>query len=295
MRQAITAPIAKTDSAHQAYQLTGPPDFGYSWGVTDRQNQLSSMYFFTSVFVSAIEIVLVVALADFVAGVIHWAEDAYFTEDTPVIGRLFIRPNIVHHHFPRYFTRLSWWQSSWDLTLFGAAALLIAWPLGLLRWQLGLFVALSVNANQVHKWSHRTRAENGRIISTLQDWHILQTPRHHGLHHSDPKNTYYCPITNLVNPVLERMNFWARLESAIEKLTGATHRLDTAVRGKGPGPEWLAAYRPIPKQACAGACVSCPKRTENPPCSRTRIPMAQPAKPVPADGILLTQLLPDNS
>ena len=32
----------------------------------------------------------IVMLADFAAGIIHWLEDAYFTEDTPVIGPLFI-------------------------------------------------------------------------------------------------------------------------------------------------------------------------------------------------------------
>jgi hypothetical protein len=205
-----------------------------------------------------LQLVLVVGLADFIAGVIHWAEDAYFTEETPVIGPLFIRPNIVHHHYPRFFTHLSWWQSSADLLLAGAAMLLVAWPLGLLSWQLWLFVVISVNANQVHKWSHRTRAENGPLISALQDWRILQTARHHGLHHSDPKNTYYCPVTNFVNPILERLKFWDHAEAVIERFTGVTHRQDTAVRGQGPGPEWLVEYRPQPKKAaCQKSCSTC--------------------------------------
>ena len=175
------------------------------------------------------QILLVTALSDFIAGAIHWAEDAYFTEDTPVIGPLFIRPNIVHHHHPRFFTHLTWWQSSWDLVLVSAALLLVAWPLGCLSWQLGLFVALSMNANEIHKWSHRTRKENGRLIAALQDWHILQTPR--------------------VNPVLEHLDFWTRVEAVIERFTGVAHRTDTAVRGQGPGPAWLAAYRPAPATA----------------------------------------------
>ncbi|MBS0631810.1 MAG: hypothetical protein JSS11_07840 [Verrucomicrobia bacterium] len=190
------------------------------------------------------QVVLIAALADFIAGVVHWLEDAYFTEDTPVIGHLFIRPNIVHHHLPRYFTRLSWWESSFDLLLVNLLLLAWAWWFGFLSWQLVLFAVLSTNANEIHKWSHRTRKENGRLISLLQDWRILQTPRQHGLHHSDPKNTYYCPITNFVNPVLERIDFWTRAESLIERLTGVTHRPDTAVRGQGPGPAWLADYRP---------------------------------------------------
>lgn len=191
----------------------------------------------------AVQTVLIVALADFIAGVVHWLEDAYFTADTPFIGKAVIVPNIVHHHLPRYFTRLSWWESSRLLVLAGLGLIALAWPLGLLSWQLLLFVAVSVNANEIHKWSHRTRRENGRIISLLQDWRILQTPHHHGLHHTDPKNTYYCPVTNLVNPILERFSFWQRLEVVIEKLTGIRHRDDTSVRGQGPGPDWLAQYR----------------------------------------------------
>jgi hypothetical protein len=203
------------------------------------------------------QIVLIAALADFIAGAVHWAEDAYFTEDTPVIGPLFIRPNILHHHQPRYFTRLSWWQSSKDLLLVGVVLLFAASLVGLLTWQLWLFVTISVNANQVHKWSHRTRAENGWLISKLQDWHILQTARHHGLHHSDPKNTYYCPVFNFVNPVLERVDFWARLESIVERVTGITHRHDTAVRGQGPGPDWLEFYKPQRKAVCLKNCAAC--------------------------------------
>ncbi len=207
-----------------------------------------------------------VLLADFASGIVHWLEDAYGTEETPVVGPLLIRPNIVHHHFPRHFTRLTWWQSSWDLVLLGGLLLAAGWWWGFLSWQLGFFVVVSANANQVHKWSHRTRAENGKLISFLQDIRVLQTPRHHALHHTDPKNTYYCPMTNLVNPALERIHFWPRLETVIAKVTGIQHRPDSSNRGEGPGPEWLVAYRPIrlrptpvkPTAACD--CATCPTR-----------------------------------
>ena len=118
-----------------------------------------------------------------------------------------------------------------------------AW-LGCFTWQVALFVAISVNANQVHKWSHMTRAEVGPVVAFLQDIRVLQTPRHHALHHTDPKNTYYCPVTNLVNPILEVVGFWSRAEAFIETITGITHRHDTSNRGAGPGPAWLADYRP---------------------------------------------------
>lgn len=213
-----------------------------------------------------LQIIAIIAFADFVSGTIHWAEDAYGSEETPVFGRLLIRPNIVHHHYPRFFTRFTWFQSSWDLAILGLIVLAGAWAFDVLTWQVWLFVAVSVNANEVHKWSHRTRAENGPLISKLQDWRILQTPRHHALHHTDPKNTYYCPITNWVNPVLEKIQFWAVLERIIQRLTGIRHREDTSVRGQGPGPAWLSEYRPAPKSSaptapaahtCCGRCARC--------------------------------------
>lgn len=205
----------------------------------------------------ALQVVLIVGLADFVAGLVHWAEDSYFNEDTPIIGPKIIVPNIVHHHLPRYFTRLSWWESSWPLVLAGGLLLSFSWPLGLVTWQLGLFIAVGINANEIHKMAHRTRAENGWFISKLQDWHILQTPRHHGWHHADPKNTYYCPVTNYVNPVLECTEFWPRLEALVALRTGRTHRHDTAVRGQGPGPDWLVRFRNEPKRPCGRNCSQC--------------------------------------
>lgn len=218
-----------------------------------------------------LQIIAVIALADFASGVIHWLEDAYFTDDTPILGRLLIRPNIVHHHYPRFFTRYTWFQSSWDLLILGAVVLAGSWAFGVLTWQVWLFVAVSINANEIHKWSHRTRKENGPVISALQDWRILQTPRQHALHHTDPKNTYYCPVTNLVNPVLEKIRFWAGLEWIVWRITGARHREDTSVRGQGPGPDWLSEYRPAPKPApqlsrnhvCSPSCphrATCPHR-----------------------------------
>jgi len=186
----------------------------------------------------------VILLADFVAGLAHWLEDAYGSEATPVVGPLMIKPNIIHHHYPRLFTKNNWWQSSWDLLALGVVILGLAAWLGYFNWQVVLFVLISVNANQVHKWAHMTRAEVGPVVAFLQDIRVLQTPRHHALHHTDPKNTYYCPVTNLVNPLLEAVDFWDQLEALIEAITGITHRHDTSNRGAGPGPAWLADYRP---------------------------------------------------
>lgn len=187
--------------------------------------------------------------AEFAAGLVHWFEDAYVREHTPLVGRFIGRPNIVHHHYPRFMTRHSWWQSSWDLTLLAVGLVIGAWWAGLLTWQMWLFALIAANANEFHKWEHRTRRENGRIISCLQDIGILQTSRHHARHHTDPKNSHFCTITNCLNPVLDRLHFWGGLEWLLAKTVGLKRQPDTSVRGHGPGPAWLKEFQTVPEMA----------------------------------------------
>jgi plasmanylethanolamine desaturase len=164
-----------------------------------------------------------VLLADFVSGVVHWAEDTYarFKPRRKVrLLNLIARDNEVHHRRPRDFLKRTWWQSSWDLVLVGAAILAIAHLLGGISAALLVFVLLSVNANQMHKWAHRNPRENPALVTWLQRAHLLQSPRHHGRHHGGGKDSHYCVVTNFLNPLLEEVNFWRRLERVVERLSG---------------------------------------------------------------------------
>lgn len=191
-----------------------------------------------------LETLLTVFCAELIAGMVHWFEDAYVREDTPVVGRLLGRPNVIHHHYPRYMTRNSWWQSSYDLVIFAACIVAAAWIAGMLTWQVWLFAVLSANANEIHKWSHRNRRENGPVISWLQDAGILQTPKHHLIHHKDPKNSHYCIMTNHLNPVLDAIHFWQALEWVLARTVGMERRPDTSLRTAGAAPEWLKEISP---------------------------------------------------
>ena len=193
-----------------------------------------------------VKIVGVVLAADFVGGLVHWLEDAYIREDTPLLGKRVARPNIIHHHFPRFMTRFGWWYTSRDLLLVSAAVVLLAWCFGVLTWEVWLFAIITANANEFHKWAHRTRKENGRVISFLQDIKLLQSTKHHARHHTDPKNSHYCTTTNVLNPILDKSRFWAGLEWLLERITGLKRREDTSVHGHGPGPVWLEEYRRQP-------------------------------------------------
>lgn len=164
-----------------------------------------------------------VLLADLVSGVVHWAEDAYARPGTPLLGRL-ARDNLRHHWRPREFLGKSWLASSWDLLLGGAVVAAAAAALGVLTWHVVLFALLVANANQIHKWAHMNRAELPRLVHWLQRAHLLQTPRHHGRHHAGTRTTHYCVITNFLNPLLEEVQLWSRLERAIERFTGVRRR-----------------------------------------------------------------------
>jgi ubiquitin-conjugating enzyme E2 variant len=183
-----------------------------------------------------IEIICAILIADFLSGLFHWLEDAYGNENWPILGRLVTRPNILHHHDPRYFTRHGWFESSWLLLGLGLMVLAGAWLCGLLTWQVWLVVLLGVNANQIHKWAHRTPSENGPVISLLQHLHLVQTSRHHALHHTNPKNSNYCVLTNFLNPILDGIRLWEAFEWVVSMAFGVRRRIDTSVPIDSPQP-----------------------------------------------------------
>lgn len=168
-----------------------------------------------------------VLLADWISGFVHWLEDAYARPGMPIVGKI-AEDNLLHHTRPREFLKKSWLQSSWDLALLGVAVVALAWWLDQLSWHIWLFAALVANANQFHKWTHQNRNENGFLVRLLQRVYLLQTPRHHGRHHSGEKNTHYCVITNFLNPLLEEIEFWKRLEQINAKVFGLIRRAEHA-------------------------------------------------------------------
>ena len=182
---------------------------------------------------------IAVLAADLIVGVFHWIEDAYLRDNCPVLGELVARPNILHHYRPRHFLKKSWLASCWDLWLVAGLILTAAWAFGVLTPAVGLFAALVGNANQIHKWAHRSRRENGSWINLLHDLRILQGPKHHAIHHTDPKSTHYCVITEFLNPILERIRFWTRLECWLRKAFGIRRRSDTSNRRHGITPDWV--------------------------------------------------------
>lgn len=169
-------------------------------------------------------------VADFVSDVVYWAKDAYARKDTPVVGKWIGEANLEHHTTPRVFVSRSWWSSSWDLVAVSSVLVLSAWWLALLTWQVWVFALVSANANQIHKWAHSAPHENGRVVTWLQKFKLLQTQRHHAKHHSGKKDSHYCSVTNFLNPILEELDFWKLLERVNLRVLGLQRRCDPTAK-----------------------------------------------------------------
>ena len=176
-----------------------------------------------------LDIIIVILAVDFASGLLHWLEDSYGHPRWPITGQWITAPNILHHQAPSAFTKNTWLRSATVILVMGAVTIGGAWLSGMLTWQVLLFVAIGVNANEIHKWNHLPKNKRRKLVIALQKLRLLQTPQHHGRHHAASKNTNYCVITNVVNPVLEAVRFWRRLEKVIEFFLGVSVRLDGSV------------------------------------------------------------------
>ncbi|MFN7532523.1 MAG: fatty acid desaturase CarF family protein [Gemmatimonas sp.] len=176
-----------------------------------------------------LQIIAVWLVTDFLSGVFHWLEDAYGNPSWPIIGRHVTKPNILHHYAPRAFVTNSWFLSSRLLLAICAGLTALTLALGVFNWMIALSMVLGLNANQVHKWSHRSRRENGPVVRLLQRLHLIQSPSHHHRHHVLGKDSHYCVFTDFLNPILDGVGFWRGLERLIARVFGVARRDDEAM------------------------------------------------------------------
>ena len=162
-----------------------------------------------------LQIIAILILVDFFSGFFHWIEDSYFTENIPLIGRFIIIPNIIHHHSPRHFTKSPFWHRNLVTAILCSIIFTFISLLFGATWQVGLFCLVGAFCNEFHCWAHRTQKENGPIISLLHSCSIIQTPSHHSTHHTNPKARAYCVLTNFLNPILDWVEFWRKLEDIV--------------------------------------------------------------------------------
>jgi hypothetical protein len=163
------------------------------------------------------------AAADFVSGFVHWMGDRLGSEQTPVLGPNFVGPFRYHHVDPEGITRHGFVETNGNNSIVLAPVLIAAAHLGprlLSGWSLLLadafivFFGLAIFAtNQFHKWAHVKSPS--APVAALQRWGLILGYEHHQTHHTSPYDTYYCITAGWLNPVLDRLRFFERIEGLL--------------------------------------------------------------------------------
>lgn len=160
---------------------------------------------------------------DFVSGIVHWAADTYGSEETPMIGPSLVKPFRLHHLYPRDICTHGLVELTGNVCILAvpvlSGSLYLMWLLpgsGLLAFFvicLTLTAAATVATNQFHQWAHQESPS--RLARWLQRTRLVLEPTHHNQHHTQPFNTNYCITNGWLNPILNRLKFFRRLEATL--------------------------------------------------------------------------------
>ncbi|ELR25036.1 ubiquitin-conjugating enzyme, putative [Acanthamoeba castellanii str. Neff] len=197
-------------------------------------NLLSSLSSLSSLVALLSAFALAALWADFVSGMLHWACDTYGSVDTPVVGKLLIRSFREHHIDPTAITRHPFFETNGNsilATLPFAVILAFNPPTAasggfyyFLMCYLTCSTLLLSFTNQIHKWAHSH--EPPSAVRALQKMGVILEGRAHQKHHFRPYDRDYCITTGWLNPLFEKIDYWRRIEDAIQSVTGAVPRKD---------------------------------------------------------------------
>jgi ubiquitin-conjugating enzyme E2 variant len=169
--------------------------------------------------------------ADIASGFVHWATDTWFSERQ--FGRL-IAIAREHHTHPSHilgyrFLENATLGSAPSALFVGPAALVVA----LMDWSLAAYAIMIVLflisltllfGTSLHNVGHRKA--RSPIIKLGQKLRIFITPAYHSVHHRGDQTTRYCTVNGWANPLLDKIQFWRRIEWVISAITGAVPRED---------------------------------------------------------------------
>ena len=160
-------------------------------------------------------------LADFLTGLFHWFEDGFLHGSSIGFLGSIAADNELHHDKPTAMTLSTGWVNM-------RASAIVAWPLALASWRLGapmlvwLTLFFASFGNLVHRWSHIPKRQLPFWIRAMQKTGLFISHEHHDAHHRSMKRLIpkhlagykFCPMTNWMNPILDKMKFWDGLEWA---------------------------------------------------------------------------------
>lgn len=184
---------------------------------------LSRLYELELLWLVALGIPLGVVFGDLLTGIVHWVGDTYFSDDTPIIGPGFVKPFRLHHIYPRDICTHNLVTTLGNSCIMAAPLLLFclfllltgpvsAW-LAFPVLSTTILVIATVATNQFHKWAHDPKPSI--VARWLQRSRLVLEPSHHDRHHTTPHDTYYCITNGWLNPLLNRIKFFRRLEALL--------------------------------------------------------------------------------
>ena len=184
---------------------------------------ISRLYELDQLWLVAIAIPLGLVWGDLVTGLVHWAADTYCSEETPIIGPSLIKPFRLHHTYPRDICTHNVVTTIGNTCILAVPLLSFCLSLMWLDTESGwmafailcvsLMAAATVATNQFHKWAHQEQPS--RAVRLLQRLRLVLEPSHHESHHTEPFNMHYCITNGWLNPLLNKIKFFRRLEAAL--------------------------------------------------------------------------------
>lgn len=183
----------------------------------------SRLYELELLWLLALAIPLGIIGGDFISGLVHWAADTYGSEEMRFIGPSLVKPFRLHHVYPRDICTHGLVETTGNVCILAVPAL--AGCLYLMWWfpdsgwlsfavaSFALMTAATVATNQFHKWAHQENPS--RLARWLQRHNLVLDPAHHKLHHTQPFDMNYCITNGWLNPVLNRLKFFRRLEATL--------------------------------------------------------------------------------
>jgi hypothetical protein len=183
----------------------------------------SRLYELELVWLLVLAVPLGIIGGDFISGIVHWVADTYGSEDLPLIGASLLKPFRRHHIYPDDICSHGLVETTGNACILAvpilSACLYLMWLMPHSGWlafaiiSFALAAAATVATNQFHKWAHQESPS--AFARWLQRKRLVLEPQHHKLHHTQPFDVNYCITNGWLNPILNRLKFFRRLEAAL--------------------------------------------------------------------------------
>jgi len=183
------------------------------------------LYDLELLWLAMLSIPLALVSGDFIGGLVHWAADTYCSEDTPVVGPALVKPFRQHHLYPRDICTHTLVSIVGNVCILAVPVLSLCLYLlwltthGLLAFAIlctTLMVATTVATNVFHKWAHQEKPS--AAVRWLQRTRLILEPQHHLVHHTEPFQMHYCITNGWLNPLLNKIGFFRKLETLLRFL-----------------------------------------------------------------------------